>query len=167
MSYKDWSLKERDILRRMWTAGTHINQIIKALDVSKGSIIGMASRMGLTRKRSTSVPRNKKLLNKGRRVMKRKGNPKWGRTMSSKSRKSNKPFEKYVPEVHVPIPGSTPVEMVDLKHQHCKFPFGEKHNMLFCGMPSPNHHAYCDEHRAVAILPHKPQNEFLMKEVLS
>ncbi len=157
MVYKDWSLKERDILRRMWTAGTHIKQIIATLGASKGSIIGMASRMNLVRKRSTSVPRNKKLLNKGR-IMKKKGNPKWG---SRPTNRVTTPRELYVPQENVPIPGSTPVDMLHLKHLHCKYPFGHTPNMLFCNLPAPNHHAYCDEHVSIAILPPKHHNEYI------
>ncbi len=48
----------------------------------------------------------------------------------------------------IPLPGSTPVALVDLERGRCKWPIGDG-PILMCGLPAPDGR-YCTTHAKMA-----------------
>ncbi|ESY89051.1 hypothetical protein X739_00725 [Mesorhizobium sp. LNHC220B00] len=57
-----------------------------------------------------------------------------------------------------PIPGTTPISLLDLSSSTCRWMVNgvHGHDDLFCGQPKEIEHVYCADHRAIA---HQPANE--------
>lgn len=114
------------------------------LGYSRGAVSGMIKRMGL-------LGRPNGVTRAGRERIAQ------AQAVRQTERVAAKPSEppKRTPPIHIsfrPLPGSTPVPFGT--PYVCKWPIDGFDDFMCCGAPR-NHHAYCDEHIAIAYTPNQ------------
>jgi GcrA cell cycle regulator len=143
-----WTNFKEAKLRQLWSEGIPCSQIGKLMGTSKNAIIGKANRLKLPARasgfpRSVPKPRKPKALKMpvGRppKDIEPKPSPKaW--------RKGKKPRE----AAWNALPGSSPVELVDLEPHHCRWPIGADSPFLYCAQHRHQGSSYCEAHALMA-----------------
>lgn len=143
----NWTEERIADLRRLWTEGASASGIATILGgITRNAVIGKAHRLGLE-------PRREAMPGSGRpdasrpKPPPRVSNP-IGRPRSVVSRLHKAPKEKteLTPEIV-----ANPVQMLDLKPHHCRWPVGPvSHDMLHCGADAIDGKPYCAKHCGVA-----------------
>jgi len=149
MKVERWTKEEEEELASLINENKSIGQIARHFKLSKGSIAGKASRMGL--KFKYRVKRQKQQLQ--------------GRSKKYCFGRSYKIFPEqttpYQFKDHQPLKNSKPVPLEDLKNNQCSFPFGTKTPYLFCGIrKKDNSKSYCEHHMSLAYVVGSADNPY-------
>jgi GcrA cell cycle regulator len=144
---RDWTPKMIATLTELWSTKLSCADIAWKMgdDLTKAAIIGKAFRLGLP-------PRKPIVRSRPPGPKKRKPKPR---------RRIVQPVA--MPEFVVlearaepwrPLPGSTPISLMDLTDRVCRWPVGGDHQtpgIGFCGSPVMEGRSYCPEHYAASI----------------
>ena len=158
---KLWS-KERDAaLRELWEANYTID-IATQLGVTKNSVIGRARRLGLKSKRGegwgdgVTASKQRANANAERRMQRA-----LKRVRGSAQYEKEKLFRKNSPH-DVTLPVASGVEplllsIMDLKTNHCRWPYGEAGAIKYCGHQAVSEQSYCHPHYCMSYQPTNPR----------
>lgn len=162
-----WTEGNMSRLTELWIEGLSGNQIAVAMNIgiSRNAVIGKVHRMGLPLRR-LKMPKTQA---RGRR---------WGgRREASLARESlarirSAPALKSAPMPHSeawkPIPGTSPISLLELTDQTCRWPLGDDRPFKFCGCLPAYGSPYCATHKANAtrVLPSQPDTGGLPNDTL-
>lgn len=148
---RTWTPEAVQQLKKMWEEGMNTRLIAEKLGMSKNAVIGKAGYLNLTRrKKKTFVAQDGTQSTTKKRV-----------TMVSKFGHfipaNMDTLKLYQPMVHVPLPGVTPKELIDLREKECRWPFGHLPDLLFCGAGCMKGSQYCEIHFALSRKPTKKE----------
>ncbi len=135
--YAFWTEEKARSLQLLWEVGEPVVSIARKIGMSPNSVIGKADRLKLKRRhkeKKESKPKNSK-------------SP-WHK----KSGKNEAPAPWYIPKETLPLKGSKPKSLFDLKNNECRWPFGVAPDMKFCGERTEAGKSYCSEHHTVSIM---------------
>lgn len=142
-----WTPEKDSELRRLWDEeGLSSGDIAFVMGTTRNAIIGRANRLELQKRGSTRVqPRIK---------------PRKQRERSVSFKPRHKQFQ-LLPvslpgdtrfmrgDAWSPLPGTSPVPLIDLEPGMCKWPVSEDRPHLFCGAAA--HGPYCEYHHALSV----------------
>ena len=141
MAADTWTEDRVETLKTLWASGLSGLQCGKAMGLSRNSIIGKVSRLGINVRDLGAIERPKKSEKKAPAPARR--------TMPFKPAKQY--FERPQPIVEgLPVTGR--VTLVDLRFHHCRFPIndGGDEGFLFCGNDRSGVRPYCAFHSSIA-----------------
>jgi GcrA cell cycle regulator len=141
-----WGEKDCARLAALVATGISYTLIGRKMHITKNAAIGKARRLNLQKSPAPSTPIKYK---------KSVYTPKPPKTRPAPKPRALLPKE--IPPTPPPVPVSVPeirlVTMMQLTSQHCRYPFGEDEDMLFCGKPRHLGRPYCQEHAEVCYKP--------------
>ena len=147
-----WPEEDDAILREMWPNNYTID-IATRLGVTRNAVIGRARRLGLENRRGkgwgngVEASKERKAYNAEQRRIRA-----LGKLLTSQVQKAQNP----------PIPYATMPEIVvdplllsimDLKSEHCRWPYGEAGSIKYCGHQTLNMQSYCGAHYRMSYQP--------------
>jgi GcrA cell cycle regulator len=135
----DWTPDQIGQLTRLWSEGLSTAEIGKRLGISKNAVVGKAHRLHLNSRPSP---------------IKRVG-PRPAVVRQPHVRPAAAPAV----ASSAPAPQPTPVRVVELSSQACRWPIGHpgEENFHFCTSRAIQGKPYCVEHSAVAYVKAKPK----------
>ena len=143
----DWNDDALAKLRDLHKAGLSCSQIGSVLGTTRNAVIGKIHRMGLNGKTYVPKPRGErpKMAAKptGRRMQRPQPAPRPRVIAPEPPMLDVLPL----PNAWEPIPGTTPIALVDLDRGMCKWPVSEGRPFLFCGCKAEEGASYCLSHQ--------------------
>jgi len=159
-----WTNKREDMLRALWADGNSARQcaIVLGGGITRNAVIGKVYRLQLPpRKTVTPKPRKRAWSDESRAAMSLK------MTVRNLSRKRPVETEEVIadrvvlptPAAFTPapeaargdawtaLPGTTPIGMMALSQDTCRWPIGDELPFTFCGCSVATGSVYCAEHR--------------------
>jgi len=130
-------------LSELWLSGTASGEISRRFGISRSSVMGKLRRLGLLRRDRPGVPTY--TARQLRAIPVPKPRP---------EKRPNKRNKQPVTEpVTPPLPPSPPPEpeygtlnLLDLRHNSCRWPEGDGPIFVFCGRPRHHESSYCEDH---------------------
>lgn len=144
----DWTDKDVATLSSMWSNGHSARDIADRIGVSRNAVIGKARRIGLAIHVNAVVEREKKpAAPKKEKVSKAKLRVK---TVSPVPL----PVEEPPPIVaSIAAPRSLCLTLIELESHNCRWPYGERSSLTFCGNDVDHGKIFCTYHCRVAYVP--------------
>jgi len=147
---KDWDDAAIALLSELWLCGYSSGECARRLGVSRSAAIGKINRLGLMRRDRPRLPMMARapaqiLLKTTEQVSKPPQKP--------RKRQNTRPLappEPYQAPPPPPVPPIGRFNLLDLRHNSCRWPNGERPDYRFCGMPRVGESSYCSEHHAMA-----------------
>ncbi len=145
-----WTVERMAALEELWRDGLSCSQIAGALGggITRNAVIGKVHRSGLHK----SYPRGR---------LKRK-QPRTPRKRYVMTKKLGPPEFAPTPppraEAWNALPGSVPVNLVDLTESTCRWPLGDTRPFVYCGCQAVAGSSYCATHKAMGASPAKPKS---------
>ena len=140
-----WADHEDHLLRKL--VGTmSCSQIANQMPGrSRNAVIGRLHRLGLTKPKPVSAPREPREREEPLLVTHNRGKP------SAPVQRRLKPMARSLSRI-VKSPISCRIKLVDLEPDMCKWPIGDPldTDFCFCGGPQGDRQPYCEEHAALA-----------------
>jgi hypothetical protein len=139
------------LLTELWLSGYSSGECARRLGVSRNAAIGKLKRLGLlgrdrprlpimARRVDIQLPTDfPKVINRP---------PKKPRIRQNQ--RPLPPPEPYQAPPPPPVPPIGSFSLLDLRHNSCRWPNGERPDYRFCGMPRVGEGSYCAEHHAMA-----------------
>ena len=130
-------------LSELWMSGTTSGEIGRRLGISRSSVMGKLRRLGL-------------LCNDHRALLPRRVNIQLSTDFSTVTNRPQKrphsrnkrPVTDFViPPPPPPPPAYGTLNLLDLRHNSCRWPEGERPDYRFCGRPKAGESSYCESHR--------------------
>jgi len=127
---ESWPQDQTDTMVRLWKAGKSSGDIAQRMGLTRNSVMGKASRLGLKHERITKPPVN---------YLPRVSKP-----------KDQKPPTKLKPQAATP----NPIPFLEADHRHCKWPLWWTDTMprLVCGATPIPKKPYCAHHYRIAFI---------------
>jgi GcrA cell cycle regulator len=131
------------LVKQLWLAGYSSGEIGRQVGVSRSSILGKLSRMGMLR--NDSRPKLPPMPRLQQPKPKAKPKP-----------KKQEPYQSlpFPPAPPVPAPPPEPAignyDLLDLKHGQCRWPEGSRPPYAFCGAPQVFDSSYCEIHHRLS-----------------
>ena len=142
-----WTREQVERLEALWREGHAARAIGLAFGVSRSAVLGKLSRLGMLGKPRIRLPAVRLL--KTEQVSKPRIKPPQKPQMRPNKRPLPPP-EPYQAPPPPPLPPIGRFSLLDLRHNSCRWPNGERPDYRFCGMPRVGESSYCSEHHAVA-----------------
>lgn len=150
----NWTDERVAQLTQLWADGLSCSRIGAIMGITKNAVIGKVQRLKLQGRKP------KETLPLGRKPKPTTQTPQKKQSFTPKRKsKLGLPVFTPVPEFNIekpkgeawkPIEGTTPVSLVDLERDQCKWPVTEDAPFLFCGAQS-THGPYCHHHHLWSI----------------
>src|SRR6187399_3292233 len=144
----NWSDARIALLSELWLAGWPSGECARQLGVSRSACMGKLRRLGLLRNdRRPRVPmrRTAQLLKSTEQVSKPPQKVPNKRHLRQNTR-SLPPPEPYQAPPPPPVPPIGSFNLLDLRHNSCRWPEGDGPIFVFCGRPQASQSSYCEEH---------------------
>lgn len=146
-----WTDEMMDRLTKLWAEGYSASEcaIKMGHGLSRNAIIGKVDRMQLPERR-TRIARVKAV----------QWSPERRAANSERMRKFNEERRAKAPqkvkidlpdETWAPLPGTTPIGMIDLSDATCRWPVSDGAPFLFCGCQTEGSSSYCATHTQVSV----------------
>lgn len=129
-------------LSELWLSGTTGGEIGRRLGVSRCAVMGKLRRLGLLGAGRTAPAQ---LLKTTEQVSKPPQIPQMRR-----NKRPLPPPEPYQALPPPPLPPFGSFDLLDLRHNSCRWPEGERPDYRFCGRPRHHESSYCKIHYAMA-----------------
>ena len=144
-----WSEEQDSILREMWPEHYAID-VATRLGVTRNSVIGRARRIGLQGKRGEGWG-NGVIATKERRAAnaERRKQRELVKVQSPHSYRPRIPYAA-LPEI---VADPLLLSIMDLKTEHCRWPYGEAGSIQYCGHQALNMQSYCGAHYRMSYQP--------------
>lgn len=139
----DWTGDEKATLAKLWEQGLSTRAIGLAMGRSKSAVCGMARRIHLPFRPVGRRNGSKDTQPRAQRVHR-------GLGMFGLTEPRGPAHELAKGAAWQPLPGSTPVPLMDLKPGQCKWPIGDEKPFLFCGKPCGDG-SYCKAHARASV----------------
>lgn len=163
-----WNRGQIELLKRLWLGGHSAREIGRHIGVSRSSVLGKLSRLGMLR--NDSRPKLPPLRQAQGRLPRISGGCSVSRGEQAieqgkpkrREPRHSLPFPPTLPPP--PSPPEPPIGsfyLLDLKAGHCRWPGPEERPpYTFCGAPRAGESSYCEEHyrRAHSAHPLRPIN---------
>lgn len=155
---RSWTADKVSMLRSLWEEGLSTTKIAERIGggCTKNAVISKANYLNLK-------PRSRKQVYQASGLVK----PRFGQVFGAPGPK--RLYEKYKPVAHLPLPGLTPKELIDLGPNECRWPFGHLPDMKFCGGRTQSGQTYCMHHEKISrpkfLREPKVPNENLPEEI--
>jgi len=158
----DWTDAAIALLTELWMSGYSSGECARRLGVSRNAAIGKLKRLGLLGRDRPRLPimarAPAQLLEKqvsNASITRSLRNCANSQTAPQKPRKRQNqrplpPPEPYQAPPPPPVPPVGSFNLLDLRHNSCRWPNGERPDYRFCGMPRVGESSYCSEHHAMA-----------------
>ena len=138
-----WTEEKKALVRQLHSEGRTSYEMMERLDVTRGAIMGLLSRLGLkqiskTRTRASYAGQTRSI--KSKHFMYGKG------FVPSQSDKPVPGLRDTLVLADDPRPEEQ-VTLLQLQHHHCRFPFGSGLDATYCGRNKLSGYSYCQQHR--------------------
>lgn len=151
-------------MKALYLGGQPTSAIAKVLNkqfgatLTRNSVIGKLSRLGVVRSGSTSPTRAPKapvVRTEALRIVN-------ARAVAAKARVEREPAPPPDPIPERPQEGPGSATLLTLAAHMCKWPIGDPgtDGFTFCGRQHPNEGPYCSHHRDIAYVPSKPGKRY-------
>jgi GcrA cell cycle regulator len=137
-----WKPREDELLRNHW-AGSASKMMALLPGRTRNAIIGRAHRLKIKIPLPTILPPSLRWLP-------RKERPLPVKRVRPRA-KAPAPPKQIPADIWAPLPGTTPVSMVDVETDHCRWPIGNQF-CGFCGCQKAPNSAYCATHSQIAFV---------------
>jgi GcrA cell cycle regulator len=138
-----WNETNTAELRRMWDEeGLSSGDIAFIMGITRNAVIGRVRRLGLQMRDNKVQPRFRPRKERAPETIKRRPRPLLPISLPGDTR-----FMRG--DAWAPLPGSSPVPLIDLEPGMCKWPVSEDRPHLFCGAAA--HGPYCEYHHALSV----------------
>jgi len=147
----DWTRKRIALLTEMWMAGYSSGECARRLCVSRNAAIGKLRRLGLLGRDRPQLPTMRLgppparvLLKTTEQVSKPPQKPR--KVPNKRNTRPLPPPEPYQAPPPPPVPPIGSFNLLDLRHNSCRWPQGDGPIFVFCGRPQASQSSYCEEH---------------------
>jgi GcrA cell cycle regulator len=152
-----WPDEKVERLKSLWANGESIGRIALELGgISRNSVIGKVTRLGLARRENTKTNHNAKPWCRSERIQvasKPRRTPRAAPALAAEG-PSIEPVSDTAPRSEPP-PAVAPCGLMDLRADSCRFPFGDVRDsgFHFCGGTAVTGLPYCGAHARIAYQP--------------
>ena len=147
MKLHDWNDETVEELKRLWANGLSATEIAVAMNiVSRDAVLGKVHRLKLPTRRmfkplkAKPAPRPKRSTANVN-ILRTPAAPVGPRRLFAAAPPVENAWE--------PLEGSSPVSLLDLRDDQCRWPVGEP--VLFCGCQAIEKRSYCEHHYQMSI----------------
>jgi GcrA cell cycle regulator len=150
----DWTDARIALLTELWLGGVTGGEIGRQMGVSRSAVMGKLRRLDMLRRDRPRMPvrRVARLLKTEQAIPVPKPVPE--KVPHKRHLRQNKrplpPPEPYKAPPSPPLPAYGTLNLLDLRHNSCRWPEGDGPIFVFCGRPRHHESSYCAEHHAMA-----------------
>jgi hypothetical protein len=142
----DWSDARIALLTELWLGGVTGGEIGRQMGVSRSAAMGKLRRLGLLRRDRPRMP----VRRVGRLLLKTEQPVSKPKPAKSPDRYFAEFAEKPAAPPSPPEPAYGTLNLLDLRHNSCRWPEGDGPIYVFCGRPQASQSSYCETHFAMA-----------------
>jgi GcrA cell cycle regulator len=151
----DWTDGAIARLTELWLAGITSGEISRHMGVSRSAVMGKLRRLDLLCRDRPQLPSVRLPLPPAQKSSNFEQPPE--KAPNKRNKRHAKTPDRYFLEFAAKPPPPSPPEpaygtlnLLDLRHNSCRWPEGERPHYRFCGRPRHHENSYCETHSALA-----------------